>query len=106
VGADEYGAAARGGELHVVSGLGQRIVRNGAQPVREAVRAREHGEHARHRLGARGVDAADARMRVRGAHHHRMGLAIENEIVAEPPLAGGEPRVLLADDRLADETEA
>ncbi len=57
-------AAARGLQLHVVFGLGQRIVRDGGKPVGEAVDAGEDAEHARHRLGAPAVDAEDARMRV------------------------------------------
>jgi hypothetical protein len=44
-------------------------------------------------------------MRVRGAHHHRISLAVETEIVAELAVASGEPRVLLADDGFADEAE-
>ena len=46
-------------------------------PSAEAIGAGEHAEHARHRLGARRIDAADAGMRMRRAHHHRIGLAIE-----------------------------
>jgi hypothetical protein len=81
-------------------------VRNGAQAFGEAIGAGEDAKHAGQRFGARGVDGADARMRVRGAHHHRIGLAVETEIVAEAAAAGGEAGVLLAHDRLADETEA
>src|SRR5262249_34528370 len=104
--ADEHRAAACGRKLHVVSGLRQRIRRDGAEAVGEAVGAGENAEHARHRLGARGIDGADAGMRVRRAHHHRMCLAGEAEIVAEAAVAGGQPLVLLAHDRLADEAEA
>ena len=94
-----------GVQLHVVFGLGQRIVRNGAKAVGEAIRAAEHAEHARHRLGSRRIHAEDARMRMRGAHHHRVGLAVETEIVAEPAAAGGKPLVFLAHDGLADDAE-
>src|SRR5262249_61756297 len=86
--------------------LGQRIVRNGSESVGEAVGAGEDAEHARHGLGARRVDAEDARVRMRGAQHHRVGLAVDAEIVAEAAAAGGEPRVLFAHDRLTAEAEA
>ena len=52
---------------------------------------------------ARRVDRDDARMRMGRAHHRRIGLAVEIEIVGEAALAGDEPRVLLARHRLADE---
>ena len=105
VGTDEDLAAAGGVQLHVVFGLGQRIVRNGGKAVGEAIRAGEHAEHARHRHGAHRIHPEDARMRMRGAHHHRVGLAVETEIVAEPAAAGGEPLVFLAHDGLADDAE-
>ena len=103
--ADEDLAAAGGVQLHVVFGLRQRIVRNGGEPVGAAIGAGEHAEHARHRLGARRIDAENARMRMRRAHHHRIGLALEAEIVAEAAASGGEPLVFLAGDRLADRAE-
>ena len=78
--------------------LGQRVVRDGGQPVGEAVGAAEDAEHARHRLGARRIDAEDARVRMGRAHHRRVGLAVEVEIVAEAAAAGDEPLVLLAHD--------
>ncbi len=104
--ADEDRPAAGTGELHVVSGLGQRIVRDGAEAVGQAIGAGEHAEHARHYFGARRIHAADAGMRVRGADHHRMSLAVEVKIVAEAAVAGDEPLVLLAGHRLADGAEA
>ena len=104
--ADEERPAARRLQLHVVFGLGQRIVRDGGKPVGEAVDAGEDAEDARHRLGAPAVDAEDARVRVGGAQHHRVGLAVDAEIVAEAAAAGGEPLVLLADDGLTDGAEA
>src|SRR5262249_7478958 len=63
-------------------------------------------EHARHRLGAPRIDAEDAGVRVLRAQHHRVGLAIDAEIVAEAAAAGGEPLVLLPDDGLTDGAEA
>ena len=74
----------------------------GLQAVGQAVRAGEHAEHARHRLGRGGVDADDARVRMRRAHHRRVGLAVDAEIVAEAALAGQQALVLLAADRMAD----
>src|ERR1700757_4406393 len=44
-------------------------------------------------------------MRQRRAHHRRMGLPLEQEIVAEAALAGEQPLVLGAADRFADEAE-
>jgi len=104
--ADEERPAAGGLQLHVVFGLGQRIVGDGGKPVGEAVGASEDAEHPRHCRGPPRVDAEDARVRMRGAQHHRIGLALDAEIVAEAAAAGGEPRVLLAHDRLTDEAEA
>ena len=65
---------------------------------RQAVGTGEDAEHAGHRLGARGFDAENAGMRVRGAHHHRIGLTLDREIIAEPAAARGQPLVFLADD--------
>ena len=77
----------------------------GAEPVGQAVGAGEHAEHARHGLGARRIDAADAGMRMRGAHHYRIGLAVDAEVIAEAAMAGDEPRVLFARRGLADGLE-
>ena len=104
--ADEHRAAAGRGELHVVFGLRQRIVRNGLEPIGRAIGAGEDAEHARHRFCPRRIDRDDARMRIRRAHHRRIGLAVESEIVGEAAIAGDEPRIFLARHRLADEAEA
>ncbi len=104
--ADEDRTAAGSMQFHVILGLRQWIVGNGRKPIGMAVDAGEHAEHARHRLGLRGVNPKDARVRVRGAQHYRIGLALEAEIVAEKAVAGYEPLVLLASDRLADRAEA
>src|SRR6202023_3530383 len=87
----------------IVSGARQRIVRDGAELVAKAIGARERAEHARHRAHRAGVDPADARMRMRRAHHRGIGLAVELEVGAEPAVAGDEAGVLVARDRLADE---
>ena len=44
-------------------------------------------------------------MRIGRAHHRRVGLAIEVEIVAESALAGDEPRILHPPDWLSDGAE-
>ena len=79
-----------------------RIVRNGAEPVRETIGAGENAEYARHCLGAPRFDAPDAGVRMRRAHHHRIGLSFDVEIIAEPSAASRQPRVLLASERLTD----
>ena len=59
-------------------------------------------EHARHRLGGRGVDAADHPVRVGGAHHPGIGLTGQAEIVGILALAADQGVVFLAADRLPD----
>src|SRR5262245_44801037 len=104
--ADEDRTATGSMQLHVVFGLRQWIVGNGNKPVGEAVGAGEDAEHARHRLGARGIDGENARVRVRGTQHYRIALTLDAEIVAEEAASGDEPLILLARDRLADRAEA
>ena len=106
IGPDEHRAAVGPGELHVEFGLRHRIVRDRPKLVGGAVGAGEHAEHARHRLRRRGIDRDNARVRIRRTHHHRIGLAVEIEIVGEAALAGDQPRILLARHRLADEAVA
>ena len=74
------------------------------EPVGQAIGASEDAEHARQHTGGRRFDAADARMRMRRAHHRGISLMVEPEIVAEAALAGEKPLVLGAPQRLADET--
>ena len=104
--ADEDGTAGSRLQLHVVFGLGQRIMRDGCEAVTEAVGAGEGAEHAGRRLGAREICAENAGMRVRGAHHHRVGLTVEAGIIAEPPATRDQPLVFLSHEWLADEAEA
>ena len=59
-------------------------------------------EHARHRLGGRGVDAADDAVGVAGAHDPGIGLARQIEIVGVFALAAHQRVVFLAADRLPD----
>src|SRR6185369_6895718 len=52
--------------------------------------------------GGPGVDPAEAPVRVRGAHHDRVGLAGHVDVVGVAPEALDQPRVLEAPHRLAD----
>jgi len=104
--ADEHGAAARRVQLHVELGLRHWIVRERRKLVGDAIGAGEHAEHAGHFLGRCRIDLDDARMRMRRAHHRRIGLPIEVEIVGKTTAPGDEPLVFLARQRLADEAEA
>ncbi len=51
------------------------------------------------------VDPEDPRMRVGRADHHRVGLPRNGKVVGEPPLAGQQPLILLAAERLPDGAE-
>ena len=79
---------------------------NGAEPVGATVGAGEHAEHARHHLGARRIDAENARVRMLRTQHHRIGLALEAEVIAEAAASGCKPPVFIAGQRLADRAEA
>ncbi len=83
-------------------GPDDRPVRDRLEPVGDRVGAGEHGEHPGQRHGGGGVDAANAGMGVRRAHHDRMRLAGKLDVVAEAALAGQQLRVFLARDRPAD----
>jgi len=106
IGPDEHRAAFGPGELHIEFGLRHRIVRDRREAVCETISARADTEHARHGPGTRAINRNNARMRMPRAHHHRIGLAVEIEIVGEAALAGNEPRIFLALHRLADEAVA
>jgi len=73
-------------ELHVVFGLRHRIVRDRTELVGGAIGAGVDAEHAGHCLRRRRVDGEDAGVRVRRAHHHRIGLPRDLEVVGERPL--------------------
>jgi hypothetical protein len=66
------------------------------------VRAGEDRDYARRGLRARGVDLADARVRVRRAQEIRVRLVRLVDVVGELSRAGEEADILLALDRLAD----
>ena len=59
-------------------------------------------EHAGHRPGGRGVDAADDAVGMAGTHHPGVGLAGQVEIVGVFALAAHQRVVFLAADRLSD----
>ena len=80
----------------------QRAVRDLAQPVGHAVRPVQHGEHAVHAARRARIDAIDPRMGMDRTHEHRMNLASEREVVAEPPASGQQALVLLTKNRPAD----
>ena len=101
----EHLAAPGRGELHVVSGRGQRAVRNRLQRIGGAIRAGVAPQHAGHGSRRAGVDAEDARMRMRRAQHRREHLSGQAEVVAELPAAGQEALILFAAQRLADAVE-
>jgi hypothetical protein len=102
---DEHRAAARAGQLHVELGRGDRRVRDRLDAIGDAVGTRQHREHARHCLCCGRLDADDARVRMRRAHHRGVGLAFDGKVVGEAALAGQQPGVLLAAERLADRAE-
>ena len=55
--------------------------------------------------GLRGVDRADARMRMRRAQEHAVGLAVHHDVVGVAAGAGQEARVFAAPQRLADRAD-
>ncbi|MEY9206531.1 hypothetical protein ABIF05_005641 [Bradyrhizobium elkanii] len=59
-------------------------------------------EHARHRLGGRGIDPLDESMGMRGANHPAVRLAGQREIVGVFALAAHQGVVLLSSNRLSD----
>src|SRR6478609_8653628 len=79
----------RWGETNLsdVSGLPSAMsggpVRDRLEAVHDRIGAREHGDDPGQRHGGGGIDGANAGVRVRGAHHDRIGLAGKVEVVAE-----------------------
>ena len=60
------------------------------------------GEHARHALRLRGVDAADDAVRITAAHDHAIGLARKIDVIGKAAGAGDEHRIFAPRHRLAD----
>ncbi len=95
-------AAARRGELHVLARRGQGMVRYGLQAVGRAVGPGIDAEHSGHGPRARRIDAHNACVRMRGAHHRGVRLPGEVEVVGEAPGPGKKALVLLAQYGPAD----
>ncbi len=57
------------------------------QAVAAEIRARIDAEHSRHGARLRGLDRADHAMGMAAAHHHRIGLARQRDIVGVATLA-------------------
>jgi hypothetical protein len=72
------------------------------QAIGGAVGPGEDAEHARHLLRLLDRNSLDARVRVGRAHHRRVRLALELQIVGEAPGSRQEARIFLARERLAD----
>ena len=89
-------------ERHFVWIRRHRPMRDRLEPVRDEIRARQHGEHARGRQRGRRIDAHDARMRVRRADHRRVRLAGKVDVVRVTSGAGDEARIFPTTYRLAD----
>ncbi len=89
-------------EHHLGGMLRPHLVGDRLQSVGNEIAAGEHGEHAGHRQRRRRVDAADARMRVRRAHHDGIGLAGQAHVIGIVALAGDEAQVLAPANRLPD----
>ena len=81
---------------------GAERMRDRPQPVGQEIAAGQHRQHARHCARRRGIERADAGMRVRRAHHRRIGEVREGEIVAVAALADQQPAILPAPHRLPD----
>ena len=64
--------------------------------------AGQNRQHARHGLGGVGIDAADDPVRLARAHHHRIGLVRQVDIVGVAAFAAHQSRVFFARDRLSD----
>ena len=79
-----------------------RLVRDRFEAVRGKVHAGQHREHARRGLGVIGRDRADARMRMRRAHHHRIDLARQVLVGGIAAVAAHQAQILAPPYRLAD----
>jgi hypothetical protein len=82
------------------------FVADGAEAVGGAIGAGKDTEHAGHVQCGRLVDGNDTRVRVRRAHHRRVSLPGEAEIVGEAALPGDQPRVFVTRHGPADEAKA
>jgi hypothetical protein len=96
-----YGAEARF-ELDLVRVGRHRPEWNRLQAVARDVLARQHRQDARQGARRARIDAADACMRVRRAHHAGIRLTREVEVVGVAAAAAQKTSVLLACHRLAN----
>src|SRR4029453_19640196 len=76
------------------------------RPLARQVLARVDGDDAGHLRGRGRVDAADARVRERAAHHHEPGHARQRQVLGVAALAGDQLGVLLAWDAVSNEALA
>ena len=76
--------------------------RQRADPARRQIGRGVDRQHVGHRARRRGLDAADHAVGIVAAHHHRIGLARQADIVGVTPFAAQQYRVFGARDRLAD----
>src|SRR3989441_11716365 len=77
-------------------------MRDRPEAIGRGVLAGQHRDHARYLHGAGAVDAPEACVGVRRAHHARVGLARQVEVVAVATLAGDEAQVFPSPNRLAE----
>ena len=68
--------------------VGSTSTLKGLQAVSQHILAGQDGEHAGGGARGGGVDPPDQRMRMRRAHHHRIDLIRQVQIVAVPPSPG------------------
>ena len=80
----------------------ERGVRHGVKAVGCNVGAGQHRQHAGHGARRRRVDRDDARVRVRRAHEHRIGLTRQAQIIAVAAGAAEQAQVFLASERFSD----
>ena len=92
----------RGEHGRAVRALPLQRHRHRAEAVAGHVRPGEDGEHAGRAQRRRGVDPADARVRVHRADDHRVGLARQIDVGVEAAFAANEADVLEALDALPD----
>ena len=102
MGRDEDLGAVAAAQRNLVRIHGHGTMRNGPKAVGQGVPTRQDGDHPRPLQRAADVDADDAGVRVWRADDAGIGLTGEVDVVAEPALAGKEPRVLEPADGSAD----
>ena len=79
-----------------------RDMRQRVETVGLYILGRQHRQHPGHRARLRRIDAAHPGMRVRRAHHDRIGLARQIDIVAIAAAPGQQAQIFAPPDRLPD----